>query len=77
MPPKKMEAVFLADVEEHRRRAVANLTALRARSGPGLKERLQKRAGPEEQRVYNWYVKHASTASEHPTVAAALSELEL
>ena len=77
MPPKKTEAALLADVAEHRRWAVANLTALRARSGFGLQARLQQRAGPEEKRMHNWYVKHAGVASaDHPTVAAALSELD-
>eukprot|EP00959_Pyramimonas_sp_CCMP1952_P328513 6877482-Pyramimonas_sp.AAC.1 len=67
MPPKKTEAALLADVAEHRRWATANLTALRAQGGIGLKAKLQKRAGPEEQRIYNWYVKHAGVASDHPT----------
>ena len=76
MPPKKIETALLADVAEHRRWAVANLTALRARSGPGLKERLQQRAGPEEHRTYNWYVRHARVVSDHPRVVAALRDLD-
>ncbi|CAK0887182.1 unnamed protein product [Prorocentrum cordatum] len=76
MPPKKTEAALLADVAEHRRWATANLTALRARGGIGLKAKLQQRAGLEEQRIYKWYVKHAGVASDHPTVAASLSELD-
>ena len=67
---------MLADVAEHRRWAVANLTVLRARSGLGLKAKLQTRAGAEEQRIYNWYARHAGLLSAHPTVAAALSELD-
>ena len=64
MPPKKTETALLAYVAEHRRWAVANLTALRARSGPGLKERLQQRAGPEERAMYNWYLEHARVVSD-------------